>query len=429
MSFLYTSGAYFARGFAQTSSRLYSDLAIAAPASTTRSTPLGGRGRRSLVIGTALVVAGVLPGFLTAALAPRIRTDFAFGDSTLGLAVAIFYAICAVASTPGGRVVERIGATSGIRLGAALTTASCLGIAALAQSAASLIVLLFAGGVGNALAGPAVSALLKREVATHRQGLAFGAQQSGATMGALLAGLALPAIAIPFGWRWAFVGAAALALAAASLAPSAPAAPASSAQRERHARGLGSVHALALAAALASAAGVGFISFLVTYAVHSGISEGAAGVLLGGVSLAATLSRIALGAAADRSGQNALRPVPAMLVLSVAGYLLLIVGEPAVIVFAALLAGGAGWAWPGALTLAVVQRSPSAPAWAVGVMMTGLFSGAVVGPLLVGLLAENDAFTGAWILCACFALLSAATIVATRRFEASRVQVPSHRLG
>jgi MFS family permease len=151
--------------------------------------------------------------------------------------------------------------------------------------------------------------------------------------------------------------------------------------------------------------------------VDSGISEGAAGVLLGGVSLAATLSRIALGAAADRSGQKALRPVPAMLVLSVAGYLLLIVGEPAVIVFAALLAGGVGWAWPGALTLAVVQRSPNAPAWAVGVMMTGLFSGAVVGPLLVGLLAENDAFAGAWIMCACFALLAAATVVATRRFE------------
>jgi MFS family permease len=50
-------------------------------------------------------------------------------------------------------------------------------------------------------------------------------------------------------------------------------------------------------------------------------------------------------------------------------------------------------------------------------MMTGLFAGAVIGPFLVGLLAENDAFTGAWIMCACFALLAAATIVATRRFE------------
>ncbi len=362
----------------------------------------------------------MLPGFLTASLAPRIRTDFAFGDSTLGLAVAIFYVVCALASTPAGHLVERIGARSGIRVGAATTAASCVGIAALADSAVSLIALLVVGGIGNALAGPAVSALLKRELDASRHGIAFGAQQAGASLGALLAGLALPAIAIPLGWRWAYLGAAALAVVAASAAPTSAHSAKPAAQRETHARGLTSVHALALAAVLASAAGVGFISFLVTYGVDSGMSEGAAGLLLGGVSLAATVSRIGLGAIADRGGQDALAPLPAMLALSMVGYLLLIAGEPAVIVVAALLAGSVGWAWPGALTLAVVQRSPDAPAWAVGVMMTGLFAGAVGGPLLVGLLAENDAFTGAWLLCACFALLAAVTIAATRRFEGSR---------
>jgi len=60
----------------------------------------------------------------------------------------------------------------------------------------------------------------------------------------------------------------------------------------------------------------------------------------------------------------------------------LIAGEPALIVVAALLAGGCGWAWPGGLTLAVVLRSPSAPAWAA---------------------------------CASFALLAACTVTATRR--------------
>ena len=84
----------------------------------------------------------------------------------------------------------------------------------------------------------------------------------------------------------------------------------------------------------------------------------------------------------------------------------------------ALLAGSLGWAWPGALTLAVVQRSPQAPAWAVGVMMTGLFAGAVAGPLIVGLLAEHDAFSAAWVVCAGFALLAAATTWATRRAAA-----------
>ena len=64
---------------------------------------------------------------------------------------------------------------------------------------------------------------------------------------------------------------------------------------------------------------------------------------------------------------------------------------------AALVAGSLGWAWPGGLNLAVVQRSPEAPAWAVGVMMTGLFAGAVAGPLLVGVLADHGHFDGAWL--------------------------------
>lgn len=379
---------------------------------------LGTRGWRALVTGVALIVGTVMPSFLTASLAPRIRADFAFGDTALGVALALFYVVSAAGSIPAGRLIDRLGAGRGTALVAATTGGCCLGIAVLAQSAATLSALLLVGGVGNALGSPTVSTLLKQEVAGRRHGLAFGAQQSGASLGALLAGLALPGVAIPFGWRWGYVGAAALTLAAAIAAPRWTAEPA--AATARRPRGLTAVHALGLAAVLASAAGVGFISFLVTYSVDRGMSEGTAGLLLGGVSLLAACSRIALGVFADRAGQEPLRPVAAMLAASVAGYLLLIAGEPVVIAVAALSAGALGWAWPGGLNLAVVQRSPDAPAWAVGVLMTGLFTGAVVGPLIVGVLAEHDLFTAAWITCAALALLAALTLVATRRREPDR---------
>jgi MFS family permease len=378
----------------------------------------GRRGWRSLVTGATLIVATVMPGFLTASLAPRIRDDFAFGDSTLGIAVGLFYVVSASLSVPAGRLVDRVGAARGMQLSAGLCAASCLAVAALAQSASSLTVLLLIGGMANALGGPSVSALLKREVAPHSQGLAFGAQQAGAPIGALLAGLALPTLAVPFGWQWAFVAAAILALLAVVFAPRSAATAAAASAAGSRPRGFTSVHALGVAAVLASAAGVGFVSFLVTYSVDSGMSEVAAGLLLAGVSMAATISRIAVGVFADRGRQEPLRPVAAMLVASVAGYLLLTTGEPGVIVAAALLAGGLGWAWPGGLTLAVVQRGPRAPGWAVGVMMTGLFVGAVTGPLLVGFLAEHDRFDAAWIACAILALMAAATIAATLRHEA-----------
>ena len=374
---------------------------------------IGPRGRRALVAGTGIMITGVLPAFLTASLASRIPEDFAFDDSRVGLAIAIFHVVCALASTPAGRLVERIGAPAGIRIAAVATAVSCLAIATFAQSAVALIALLLVGGVANALGGPSVSQLLTREVGVHRRGLAFGAQQSGAPLGALLAGLALPAVAIPFGWRWAFLAVAALALGAAALVPGGAAAPA--APRPERPRGLGAVHALAVAAALASAAGVGFVSFLVLYAVERGMSQAAAGLLLVAVSLAATLSRIGVGALADRNGQEPLRTVAAMLTVSIGGYLLLIAGEPVLIVVAALVAGGCGWAWPGGLTLAVVQRSPGAPAWAVGVLMAGLFTGAVAGPLAVGVLAQQEQFAIAWATCATFALLAACTVSGVSR--------------
>jgi uncharacterized membrane protein YoaK (UPF0700 family) len=50
--------------------------------------------------------------------------------------------------------------------------------------------------------------------------------------------------------------------------------------------------------------------------------------------------------------------------------------------------------------------------------MTGLFVGAVTGPLLTGFLAEHELFAAAWITCASLALMAAATIVATVRHEA-----------
>lgn len=373
-----------------------------------------------------MVVASVLPGFFTAALAPRIRTDFAFSDSTLGLAIAIFYIASALASTPCGRLVDRIGASEGLRVAVVFTAACTLGIALFAGSAPVLVALLLLGALGNGFAGPGASALLTRHVDERRRGLAFGAQQAGAPIGALLAGLALPLVAIPLGWRWAFVAAALFAVAAGLAVPGAgrgaavrrirspAAAVASPAPR--------SVYAIAVGAALASAAGMGMISFLVVFSVASGMSESAAGFVLGGVSFASAASRIGLGAAADRRNLEPLRLTMAMLAGGAAGFALLIPGEPALIVAGALVAGFAVWGWPGLLTLAVVQRTPGAPAAAVGIMLAGLFVGAVGGPLLVGALAERDAYTAAWLLCTAFALAAAAVVLAVRRLDAGRPQ-------
>jgi MFS family permease len=375
-----------------------------------------GTPERAAIAGVVLVVSGVLPAFLAASLAPRIDRDFTFGASELGLAVGAFYAVCTVASSPCGHLVERIGPIAVVRASAATTALCALVAALLAQSAAALIVALLLGGVGNAAAAPVAGALVNHHVAAERTGVALGAIQAGAPLGALLAGLALPAVAIPAGWRWTYVVAGALALIAAAAAPATPAPEALAASRRR--RGLTPVHALAITATLASAATMGLVSFLVLYGVDSGMSESAAGAVLAAMSVAAVLSRVAAGMAADRTGRDPERMVAAMLAASAAGYLVLLAGEPAAVVAGAVVVGSVGWAWPAALTLAAVRRAPDAPAWAVGVMMSGLFLGAIAGPLLVGLLVEGGSFVAAWLATATLAVLAAATMAVTGRIGA-----------
>jgi MFS family permease len=364
---------------------------------------------RSLLAGATMVATGAMPGFLSAGLAPRIRTDFGFSASSLGVAIAVFYGACAVLSTPSGHLVERLGLVRGLWIGATTTMVSCLAVAAFVHSAAALTALLVVGAVGNSLAGPAVSALLKRDVPPEKQGLAFGAQQAGAPAASLLAGLMLPVIAIPIGWRWAFVITGAIAVIAALVAASGGEAPEARRRAPDRPRvSVAAVRVLGGAAIFASFAGTGMISFLVVYAVHTGVSEGLAGLLLGGVSLATVVSRIVTGRLADRSGGDPRALVAVMMAASATGFLLMIGGTPASVAAGALIAASIGWVWPGLLTLAVVRHSPEAPAWAVGVLMTGLFVGAVAGPLTVGLLVGGHHYAVAWIACAGAALLAAA---------------------
>jgi MFS family permease len=305
----------------------------------------------------------------------------------------------------------------GAMVAAGVSTAACgLGIALAAHSAVVLIALLMIGGIGNALAGPGASAILRVNIATNRHGLAFGAQQAGAPMGSLLAGVALPLVAIPFGWRWVYVALAVLAIGSALAVPPIPGHAAGRTSRipRAHAK---PIWVLAFAATCASAAAVGVVGFTVTFAVHSGISQSGAGWLLASLSLVAVICRVALGNANDRRQSSSLRFVVPMLILACIGYLLLIPGRPVPVVVGSLIAGALGWSWPGPLTHAVVRLSPDEAASAVGVMMSGLFLGAVLGPLLVGLFAHGHGFTIAWILCAILALAAAAAVKLAQRLS------------
>jgi MFS family permease len=392
---------------------------------------VAGRQRARVVAATAAVTtACVLPSFLLGAMAVQVRRDLDFGASGVGLAFAMFFVAASAASAVGGRVAERIGPVPALRLAGLISGVASLTVATTAHSFATLLAPLAVAGAANAVGQPASNLLIARVVPPDRQGIGFAVKQSAIPLATLLAGFAVPSLALTLGWRWAYAAAALLALGTLPLVPSSatataaaaaaddevpPArpAPARSPGRQRKADvPVGLMALLTVGIGFGAAAGGTLGSFLVSAAVDAGISEGAAGLLLTAGSLAGITVRLAAGAQADRREGRHLRVVALMLALGAGAFGLLATGQP----WAYALAGPAGfctaWAWPGLFNLAVVQANPSHPAAATGITQTGTYIGAVSGPLLFGVLAEHTSYPAAWLVAAGFALVGAAVMSA-----------------
>ena len=370
---------------------------------------------RPVLLAVAVAAAGVLPAFLTGGLAVQIRSELDFGSAALGLAVAVFFATASLASVVMGRLVERIGAHRAMRVSASGSAAALLGVALFAGSWSGLLACLVLGGLANSVAHPATHLSLAREVPPGRQGLSFGIKQAAIPAATLLAGLAVPIVAVTLGWRWAFAGGAALALLVALLVPPETLGGVS---RLKEARA-GDVPTaplvlLALGIGLGSAAATPLGAFVVESSVASGVRVGAAGLLLALGSAVGIVVRVVFGYLADGMGGGRLRLVAAMLGVGVVGFVLLASGSEGLIVPGTMLAFGAGWGWPGLFNFAVVKSNPNAPAAATGITQTGASGGAALGPLVFGVMVEASSYGAAWLLSGAIALVALVAILAGR---------------
>jgi MFS family permease len=387
-----------------------------------------GPGPTTVALALLIPTAGVLPVFLLGGLAVQMQADLGFGASGLGAGVGAYFLASALGSAAAGRLVHRIGAVPAMRLGVVVAISSLLGIAGLARSTGVLMALLVVGGLANAVCQPGINDLLAREVPVDRQGIAFAIKQSAIPFGTLLGGLAVPLVALTVGWRWAYVAGAGLALVALALTwrgrggGSTLAAADRSAVASLPVRGLA---VLACAAGLAAAGGNSIGSFLVASSVHVGLSEPSAGFLLAGVSVLMLVVRIGMGLLADRRGRGYFEMVAVMMAVGTAGYLLLATGGMAVLALGAAVAAGGGWGWPGLFNLAVVDLDRRAAAVATGITQTGVYLGAVAGPLLFGAIAERVSFGAAWVSSGVLALLGSVTVLLGRRALGGRERAQS----
>lgn len=356
-----------------------------------------------------------MPAFLTGGLAVQVRQELGFGEAALGLAVALFFAFASISSVVSGRVVERIGSHRSMRLSAVASAASLLGVSLFARSWTLLVACLVVGGFANAVAHPATHLSLAREIPSNRQGFSFGIKQAAIPTATLLAGLAVPFLALTVGWRWAFAGGALLALIVAFLVPpeTHKGVPKVKEARAGDVR-TGPLILLAIGIGLGSTAATPLGAFIVESAVAAGIEAGRAGLLLALGSVVGITIRVLFGYLADGMSSGRLRLVAGMLVAGAFGFVMLATRIDYLLVAGTMLAFGAGWGWPGIFNFAIVKSNPGAPAAATGITQTGASAGAALGPLLFGLVLQATDYTTAWICCGLFALFSATIILLGR---------------
>lgn len=401
------------------------------PAGSMPGPDLEGR-LRGRIVGVSIltITVAILPGFLPGALAVQLASALGIEESGVGLVVGAFFGMSALVSTWMGRLAQRLGWVGSVRV-AALGAASTLFVTPIvARSILPLAVVTVAGGTALAMAHPAVNLALARCTPPRRQGLAYGFKHAAIPAATAVAGLGLPFIAIPLGWRWVYALGGVMALVAAAMVPrSGPRYETGGVSGSSGRAEARPDSPLPLLVVVAVGAGLGIFgmdalaTFLVPYGTDIGFGEAASGILLALGSAMGILVRVLAGWLVDRRATGGLVTVTAFLAVGAGGIGLMATGSEAALVVGSLLAFTFGWGWSGLFTYAVVIRNPAAPGAATGITMTGVYVGAAAGPMLFGFIAE-DSFIAAWVIMAAAlgvgALLMGSALVLERSLSRER---------
>lgn len=374
------------------------------------------RGRPGALLSALLLASiSVFPAFLIGAVSVQLRAELELDRAQLGAAVSAFFLSSAVSVARLGRLVDRIGERRSFLFGSGLAFLSLVSVATLARGWTSLALSLAVGGIGNAIVGPASSRILAHSVHPARRGWAFGVKQAAIMVATLLGGIAVPSIALQFGWRWVYGLGAVLAIGVMAIAPpdlshgDASVRDGDSSQRRL------SLILLATAFGLGTSASVAMTTFLVDFAVLRGIGEGRAATLLSSGSIIVIVLRLLLGWWCDHGLRGVDGVIAALFVLgAVAVGLLPHTSGDAAFLAVSLLAFTGVWGWTGLLVYFVAVRNLRGTGAATGILQTGAASGGILGPTLMGAVAERVSYIAMWSTSAIMLLLAAAAVVAAR---------------
>jgi ACS family hexuronate transporter-like MFS transporter len=137
-------------------------------------------------------------------LAPLLQTNIGFNEVQYGYIVTAFQAAYALGLLAMGPIIDRIGTKLGYALSISIWSLSAMGHA-LVHTALGFGVARFALGLGESGSFPAAIKTVAEWFPKKERALATGLLNCGTNVGATLAPLSVPWVAVHWGWRYAFL--------------------------------------------------------------------------------------------------------------------------------------------------------------------------------------------------------------------------------
>lgn len=372
---------------------------------------------------------------------PLFAKRFGVGEAGIGLLLTVFAATRLAADLISGSTIDRFGERAMVAVGAVIVGLSSIAAGA-APNFPALVALRGIGGVGSAFFLGALTAHLVGTVAPNERGRAMSAFQAVISIGLLLGPLVGGLIAAVGGLRAPLYVYGAICIVSAPLclramagaAPSADARaepvpleepvtePAAPAWRKLRPLFGDSAYRAALAASATGFYVSGGIQTLIPgfWTDVLGRSRGSVGVPFTVLSLASLAVIWHAGSLSDRRGRKVVL-VPA---LAATGIIAAAMGAAhgafMLLALTALLGITTGYARPGPTSIVADVASPQARGVAVAGYRTAADVGALVGPILVGVIAQAFGYGPAFVAVGAFAVAAAFVAFTARETAPSR---------
>lgn len=365
---------------------------------------------------SSLLVVANLPMFLTGALAVGIRAELDLNRAQLGMVVTVMLAAAAFGSTISGACLHRFGTVNALRFSAICSSMAAAGVGLYATTFAILLAWMVLAGLGLAFCEAAGTQLIVERIKPEQLGSALGIKQACPPFAVIMAGVSVPLFSDAHGWRPAFMSVAVFAvLLGIAVPPDSRLRLSKNRLRQKvDAKATMIVLSLALAFGLASATSAA--TFMVDSFVEMGFGAALSGRVLAGASAVAVGVRLWAGhIAGPRTLRSTFWLIGALLCAGSAGYFALGSGYMRVAIVGAFFGYGVGNGWNGLAFLAVARTNPVTSGAAMGLVLTGGFVGALIGPLAVGIVVDVWSYREGWALISTLMVLSAATFAIVGR--------------